>query len=324
ASSDTRDGVLNPLLAPGVEAVGTPTAVLVEGETHLFVRGTNRSIYWMNSEDRGWQSIGCCAGSDIAAVESSPGQIEIAFVGASSGRTLHSTYRSGRWSSWRYVANAPANRGTHDGYLAPALVSRAARTFDLFAVNSSGGLSVASFDGGWGGWTDLQPDQALISGPGWGARYRVPFRITARPAAIALNRDTIQLALVVGTRLFEPRVSFAGGRVQPEFTVGSRTGEVQADSAPALTTRANLSNPYRVVAVGPSGRLMHRFANGAWFEIGGIPADGTGVSAVATGRYNADLVILGTPMMSCVANCESDARAPNTQLQSGGIWLRSL
>jgi hypothetical protein len=68
------DSLPNPYLASGVEAVGTPGVVYVDGQTHVFARGSNNSMYWKNSlSPGGWVSLGCCAGSDPSAVQTGTG-----------------------------------------------------------------------------------------------------------------------------------------------------------------------------------------------------------------------------------------------------------
>jgi hypothetical protein len=94
-------------------------------------------------------------------------------------------------------------------------------------------------------------------------------------------------------------------------------------AAPGITKRNNSSAPYRVLIVRSGGFLVHRFSDSStWRDIGGIPRPGTGVSAMATGAFSADIVMNGTGQMGCVANCLPGSPSPGQGIQPGGIWVR--
>jgi hypothetical protein len=177
------DSLPNGYLASFVEAVGTPAIAYSNGTTHTFARGSNDHIYWKTgTTPGGWTSLGCCAGSDPAAVATDTGQIDLAFIGASSGKLIRTRRAAdGAWGGWFYVQDGlppggirPALDG--DGYVGPAIASRANNQMDFFVVRAADGLlSTISYNGSWSGWQTL-------SGPSYYVR--------ARPAAVALSTPT--------------------------------------------------------------------------------------------------------------------------------------
>jgi hypothetical protein len=96
-----------------------------------------------------------------------------------------------------------------------------------------------------------------------------------------------------------------------------------SQSPPALTKRDDAANPYRVLITTADGRIAHRFANGGWRDIGGIPMPGTGPSAVASGDFSAYIVMNGEDAKGCVTSCvPGDSPWPDTVARVGGLWLR--
>ena len=305
----------DPYLAPGVHAVGTPAITELDGEPLIVVRGSNDSMYWKTgTSPGGWTSMGCCAGTDPAIVTRASGHAVVTFVGAHSGRVIYSHFNNGSWGSWWYVPDGGEPRGGVGTYfgarIGPGIASRRTWWFDVFAVQANGRLAVISYMGGgnWTDWTTL------------GSSY---YDVDVRPAAVALDSNTVQLATVDNTRLYEPTVNFNGGAVTG-FATGPNTARVSNATAPGLTKRNSSSSPYRVLMVNEEGRLSHRFSGQSyWRDIGGIPHDGTGVSAVATGSFSADIIMNGEDVRGCDMNCiPGQSPSPGDVVQPSGLWLR--
>ncbi len=304
----------NPYLANGVHAVGTPAIAQVNGQPLIVVRGSNDHMYWKTgTSPGGWSSMGCCAGTDPAIVTRASGRAMLTFVGAQSGRVIYTEYNNGSWGGWWYTPDSGKPSGGVGSYygkrLGPGIASRRTWWFDIFAVQADGRLAVISYIGG-GQWTDWQ---TLGSG----------YDVDVRPAAVALDQNTVQLATVDNDRLYEPTLTFNGGSVS-SFGVGPITARVSNATAPAVTKRNSGSNPYRVLMVNKEGRLSHRFSGQSyWRDIGGMPQGQAGVSSVATGSYSADIVINGEDALGCDTTCiTGDAPDPAAVIQPGGIWLR--
>jgi hypothetical protein len=96
------------------------------------------------------------------------------------------------------------------------------------------------------------------------------------------------------------------------------------DTPPTLTRRANPENPYRVLITNTEGRVSHRFAEGGWLDIGGIPKPGSGPAAVGTGPYGALILMNGEDAKGCIHSCDAGAPRPDTVIQPGGLWLRKF
>jgi hypothetical protein len=315
----------DPYLAPRVEAVGSPAVAHFGGEDFdVFALGTDRQMYWRSfrgGRDGGsWRSLGCCAGSDPAAVSRQPGEIDLFFIGADSGRLVWTRYANGAWNNWRYPLNrVPAGglrRDSSDRYLGPAAASRGTDKLDVFVVRTDGRLASIHLDGDrWRGWTTQQ-----------GA-----YEVVARPAAVAQSETLVRLAIhTAGRWLYEPQLTLRGDAPR-RFDLGQSTGRLgHARNPPALAKRADARSPFRVVAINERGHLAHRFAGSErWEEVGGLVSHGTGPAAVAAGNFGAILVINGEPAArSCTNNCYGSGPCgtpgdfERAQPQPGGLWLR--
>jgi hypothetical protein len=319
----------NPYLPGGVTSVGTPAiAFQSEGNYDVFARGSDNRLHWRGVRNNltpvPWQSLGCCFGSDPAAISTADGEIDLFAVGATSGKLIHKRYQNGEWQAPVYVQGGyPAGgiKQTADGgYLGPAVASRGPGSLDVFVVRSDGRLSIVTLSNGqWTGWTSL------------GLGYNV----TARPAAVALSATRVQLAINRDeVNLYEPVLIFPPEI--PSFRLGSRRGTIASLSAPALTKRNDPDNPYRVLIVNADGRISHKFANGSWRDIGGMPKPGTGPSAVATGPSGAYILMNGADLIGCDASCgdwgdqqnqcalnaNGNQILPGRLIEPGGLWLR--
>jgi hypothetical protein len=318
----------DPLLAPGVEPVGTPAiANQSPGNFDVFVRGTDNRIYWKSFrrrwlpfepspiEDVGaWASLGCCFGSDPSAISRGDGQIDVVAIGAVTGRPSRKRFAGGAWGQWVYVRDGvPAGgikQAADQSYLGPAIAARTADSLDVFVVLASGTLAVTTLqNGSWTNWATLETAFA--------------YDVSARPAALALSSASVRLAINGnGGMLYEPLVRFAAVTAAAEMTLGNSTGWVQPGSAPALTARADAASPYRVLAVTTRGRVAHRFAGGGWRDIGGIPKSETGLSAVASGASSALIVMNGEDAVACRSTCDANQPLSGRRIQTGGVWLR--
>ena len=323
-------------LVPGVSAVGTPAVVFHSAGNHdVFVRGSNERLYrksfrrtWLPFEPEpvdtasAWTSLGCCFGSDPSAISRGNGQIDVVAIGASTGRPLRNRLVNEAWQGWVYVtAGVPTGglRQTPDGgYIGPAITSRAADSLDVFVVRTDGRLAATSLVAGvWQAWQTLsEPDTGKLLG--------LHYEVTARPAAVAVSATAVRLAINEReVHLYEPRVTFKWPNA-PVFELGTRTADMARLAPPALTTRSDASSPYRVLIATSGNRIAHKFAGGRFRDIGGIPAPGTGVSAVATGAYSALIVMNGEDMTGCVRTCLSGQPDPGGVIQPGGLWLREF
>lgn len=332
----------NPYLAPAVppsvtpvSAVGTPAIVFQsEGNFDVFVRGSDSCLYWKwernNLESAQWQSLGCEFSSDPAAISLGIDQIDL-FAVNNAGKLKRMRYQNGVWgASVNVQGGGPLNgiKMTADnlGYLGPAVASRGSTLLDIFVVRTDGRLSVVTLSGNQStGWTSL------------GSNYTV----TARPAAVALSATRVQLAInESNVNLYEPVLNFPPAT--PSFTLGARKGAIASQTPPALTKRTDLNSPYRVLIINADGRISHKFSNGSWRDIGGMPKPGTGPSAVATGPSSAYIVMNGADLIGCDASCgdwedEVNQCALNEYdekgnlilaierrkfIEAGGLWLR--
>jgi hypothetical protein len=255
-----------------------------------------------------WVSLGCCAGSEPAAVSRASDQIDLFFIGATSGKLIRIAYRHDTWHDWHFVDDGEPSAGiktTVNGFIGPAVTASTPDSFDVFVVRRDGRLALKSFgDGAWRAWRTL------------GQNYNV----TARPAAVALHPNQIQLAINESTvNLFEPSLQF----LPFAFTLGNLTGIVARGTPPALAKRDDIENRYRVIAVNSSGRLSHRFQHGAWRDIGGIPMPGTGAGVVSVGEFGAYIVINGDEVVGCNDACVAGGPATGgVSVQPSGLWMR--
>jgi hypothetical protein len=262
-----------------------------------------------------WESIDCGISSDPAAISLGGGQIDLFTVKFEQGseKLKYMRFQNEAWGAPSTVqGGAPIDglKPAAGGYLGPAVVSRGSTSLDVFVVRHDGRLSVITLSGGqWTGWTTL------------GQNYKV----TARPAAVALSATRVQLAINEnGVNLYEPVLTFPPE--MPSFTLGDLKGTTSRLAAPALAKRNDSNNPYRVVVVNADGRHSHRFTNGSWRDIGGIPMLGTGPTAVAVGSTGAFIVMNGTNLVGCNATCDdpTNSNANGTFIEPGGLWLRQF
>jgi hypothetical protein len=322
------DGRPDPLLAPGVGAVGTPAiAHQSAGNYDVFARGSNDRLYWKSfrrvwlpfepepvDQVSGWTSLGCCFGSDPAAISRGDGQIDVVAIGATTGRPLRRRLVNGAWQAWSYVTDGVPGDGLRQtpggGYIGPAVASRTPDTLDVFVVQSDGRLAATTLAMGvWQGWRTLG----------------IGYEVTARPAAVAESAYRVRLAINEReVNLYEPRVTF-GWPWPPSIDLGQATAQTAPNTAPGITSRASANSPYRVLIVTSDNRIAHKFAGGRWRDIGGIPQSGTGVSAVATGAYSALLTMNGEDVTGCDRTCLDGQPQPNGAfIQAGGLWLREF
>ncbi len=298
--------------ATRVWAVGSPAIVFQSsGDFDIFVRGADNNLYWKSIRNNFadlWRSLGCCFGSDPSAVSPRDGEIDLIAVGAYTGKLIHKHYENGVWGSASYLNDGYPSGGIkheYGEYIGPAIASRGTRSLDAFVVRSDGLLAVTTLqNGSWTAWSTL--------GQG--------YNVTARPAAVALSITRVQLAVNErGMYLYEGFLTFAPD--VPKFGL-FRTAVMAYNTPPALTKRDDANNPYRVLITNANGRISHRFANGSWIDIGGIPMLHTGPSAVATGKFSALIVINGEDATGCTVGCDPHATQPNQFIRPGGLWLR--
>ncbi len=315
--SASTDALRDPYLdhSPVITAVGTPAiAVQSPGNYDIFARGTNNRLYWMairGSSRSRWTSLGCCFGSDPAAISRRDGEIDVVAIGADTGRLVMTHYANGEWGGWTYVRADDPQKGikkaSDEGYIGPAIASRGQETLDVFVVQGDGLLAVTTLeDETWSAWGTL------------GRGYNV----TARPAAVALSETTVKLAVNErGMYLYEGALKFSPAT--PAFGL-TRMAIMAYETPPALAARDDPDNPYRIFIANGDGRISHRFANGAWRDIGGIPKSGTGPAAVATGRSGVAIVINGEDATGCDLTCMpgEDPEPDGEVIQPGGLWLR--
>ena len=314
------DTMPDPYLAFGVWAVGTPAvAYQSSGNWDIVVRGSDNHLYhraYRRDVPSAWTSIGCCAGSDPSAVSRTSGTMDVAVIGAESGKLIRISYANGNWGRWHYVRDGypsggikPAMNG--DGFIGPGIASRGAFSLDIFVVGADGVLAVTTLSGdNFGEWRTLGRD----------------YVVTARPAATALSAAQVQLAINErSTNLYEPVVNFPP--LELSFNLGSLKAVTALNSPPALTLRSDLANPYRVLITNTEGRISHRFKNGSWRDIGGIPTPGTGPSAVAEGAFGARIIMNGEDQTGCVTRCIANGLggpAVIRAIQPGGLWVRKF
>jgi hypothetical protein len=321
--------------ATRTSAVGSP-AIAHEspGNYDVFSLGSDRRIWWkkyrrvqtviayVNGKPvlgwrdtvSAWQSIGCCFASEPSAVSRAPERIDVAAI-STLGEVQRIKYVDGAWNApltLRGGAPSGGNRYAGNGrYVGPAIASRGADLLDVFVVRADGRLAVTTWrNGNWEAWQTLGALGA--------------YTVTARPAAVGLADDFVQLAINESeTRLFEPGVSFGAGA--PAFALGVARGTVQRLAPPALTdhTGAPDNNRYRVLVTNASGRISIRGEVGAWRDIGGIPQPGTGPAAVGSGDETFLAVINGEDATSCRNPfCHPNAPSAGQVIQPGGLWIR--
>ena len=177
----------DPYLAPNVTPVGTPAiAFQSAGNYDIFVLGSNDRLYWKavrnNVIPARWESLGCCYGSEPAAISMGDGQIDLFAVNSLTGKLLRKSYRNGEWGAAAAVQGGYPTGGikpTGDfTFLGAAVASRGPDSLEVFVVRSDGRLSVTSLSNGqWTGWTSLGRD----------------YNVTARPAAVAVSATRVQL-----------------------------------------------------------------------------------------------------------------------------------
>lgn len=317
------DALPNPYLAEDVEAVGTP-AISYQGPGNydIFVLGSDHQLYWkrfQGDEADEWVPMGCCIGSEPAAYSRNNGEIDLLAVEYITGRLFYNHFEAGAWAGWELVLDGyPPGRikaGTTTKYIGPAATARSVDLLDVLVVREDGLLSLTTLeDGNWSDWHTL--------GEG--------YDVTARPAAIAMPPDQIQLAINESVdELYEPLVTFTPEG--PEFVLGELKGYTADSTPPALARRReDPFNPYRVLITNQDDHISHRFTLGRWRDIGGVPLEGTGPSAVTMGPYSALIVMNGEDAWSCRTNCftvPSPPGDPNPglgpgEIQPGGLWLR--
>jgi hypothetical protein len=320
ADSDTRP---DPLLADGVSAVGTPAvAWQSEGNYDVFARGSDDRIYWKSIRRRfvngvavnsraPWTSLGCCFASDPSAVAPAFGHVEVAAIGAVTGRPSKKRLLDDAWGGWTYVAGetpseiASLQVGSRIG---PAIASRPGGVLDVFVVLNTGNLAVSTrVNGVWTNWTEFEKN----------------VNITARPAALAVSGSEVRLAVTADdVKLYEPLVTFNADSRSPTATFGVQQATTQYRSAPAIAARADARQPYRVLIVGSEGRVAHKFQGGAWRDIGGIPLVRTGITAVGDGALGALIVMQGEHVFACALTCVANQPNPGGFIQTGGVWMR--
>jgi hypothetical protein len=313
----------DPDLAPDVSPVGTPAvAWQSEGNYDVFSRGSDDRIYWKSFrrlflngawvDTRGaWTNLGCCFASDPAAVSPAPGHVEVTAIGAVTGRPSKKRLLNNAWGDWTFVGGAlpSAIAATQEGWrIGPAVASRGGGVLDVFVVLDTGNLAVSTRVGGvWTNWTEFEKN----------------VDISARPAALAVAANVVRLAVTADdTKLYEPVVTFNADNRNPTAAFGVKQATTQYRAAPALAARADAAQPYRVLIVGPEGRLAHKFAGGAWRDIGGIPLVGTGVTATGDGAFGALIVMQGEYAFGCSLTCLAGQPEPGGFIQNGGVWLR--
>ena len=323
--SDTRP---DPMLAPGVSPVGTPAVAWQnEGNFEVFARGSDNRIYWKSFRRRvvagvvinsrgAWTSLGCCFASDPSAVSPAFGHVEVAAIGADSGRPAKKRLLNDVWGGWTYVGSDPPSdiALTQEGWrIGPAIASRAGGLLDVFVVLDSGNLAVSTrVNGAWTNWTEFEKN----------------VDVTARPAALAMSASQVRLAVTADdNKLYEPLVTFNNDSRSPTASFGVRQATTSYRTAPALAARPDAVQSYRVLIVGPDGRVMHKFQGASWRDIGGIPLVGTGVGAVGDGAFGALVVMHGEYAFGCSLTCLApDATHPNPApggfVQPGGLWMR--
>jgi hypothetical protein len=316
-----QDALPDPYLADDVEAVGTPAiSYQGPGDYDIFVLGSDHQIYWKSFRDddaEDWSPMGCCIGSEPAAYSRNHGEIDLLAVEYITGRLFYNHFEAGAWAGWQLVLDGyPPGRiklGTSTKYIGPAATARNADVLDVFVVRRTDGLlSLTTLENGnWSMWHTV------------GAGYDV----TARPAAIAMPPDQIRLAINESVdQLYEPLVTFTSAG--PVLVLGELKGHTADWTPPALARRReDPFNPYRVLITNRDGRISHRFAMGRWRDIGGVPLEGTGPSAVTTGPYSALIVMNGEDAWSCRTKYRPVAGDPDPgdgpdEIQPGGLWLR--
>lgn len=306
------DTMPNPYFMGTVSAVGTPAVARLNGATHMFARGSNDAIYWKAGEGPGgWTSLGCCAGSDPSAVVTGSNRLHVTFVGASSGKVIHTAYNNGSWGSWLYTQGGypPGGLKSVNGkYLGPAIAYRGATSsIDIYAVRADGRLAVTTRAGGWEPWRTL------------GSGYTV----SSRPAAVALSTNEVQLAFMNNSLLYEPKVAWSG--TNPSVSgLGVVTGLGMSNTAPGLAKRDHSTKRYRVLVQNVHGHLAQRVeGESIWRDLGGEPAPGTGFSAVQVGRFGARIVMNGEDAKACDETCQTEPN-PGAFIQPGGVWLRTF
>jgi hypothetical protein len=311
-----------PYLAEDVEAVGTPAiSYQGPGDYDIFVLGSDHQLYWKRfQEDQAddWVPMGCCIGSEPAAYSRNNEEIDLLAVEYFTGRLFYNRFEAGAWAGWQLVLDGypPDAEGIKEGtsteYIGPVAAARSVDLLDVFVVRDDGLLSLTTLENGnWSMWQTV--------GEG--------YDVTARPAAIAMPPDRIQLAINESVdKLYEPLVTFTPG--DPLFVLGELKAYTADSTPPALARRReDPFNPYRVLITNRDGRISHRFTRGRWRDIGGVPLEGTGPSAVTMGPYSALIVMNGEDAWSCQTKCTSVPGDPNPgpgpgEIQPGGLWLR--
>lgn len=151
------------------------------GRLDVFGRGFDNALWQARFADgqwSGWSSLGGGLTSRPAAASWGPGRIDVVVKGTDNA-FWHRGFGTpwppwGLWSSWRSL----------DGQMAsgPALASPGSRRLELFANSPRlGGLVQRSYDGGWGAWSEVEPDPV-------GAQWD--------PAAACPGQDRIDLVFV--------------------------------------------------------------------------------------------------------------------------------
>lgn len=334
----TNSTLPNPYLATGVAPVGTPAIAVDRSGSHsfqqlwhVFSRGTDDNIYhkrmWTSGNEVNadpWQSIGCCASSDPAAVALSNGDVVAAFVGTSSGKVIKAVYdrSEDEWDDWFYVngglpngavktTNYPlSGGGESSGYVGVGIASRSGSKFDIIAARADGGIGIVSWTG-----------SAYTS---WSTQ-RTSWTVRARPGAAASAAGEVRVALNVEYEARQLRLTFdANDALLGTGTATNDGGNLRSRAAPlGIAMRSN--GTWRMVGINGNDRVQHWFSHiGEWRDIGGIVTYKNGVAVDWVDGFKAKLVMNGEDMTGCDTNCSvlAPGVSPGKYIQPGGLWIR--
>ena len=335
---NSNDTLPDPYLDDGVSPIGTPAVAVDRSGTHGFQqlwhvlqRGTDNNIYhkrmWTSGNEVSsdpWESIGCCSDSDPAAVALANGDVVAAFIGATSGKVLKTTYHrdTGDWGDWFIVKGGLPNGavktttyalpdgGEEDGHVGVGISSRSGSKFDIIAAREDGGLGIVSWTGS--AYTDWSTE-------------RTSWTVWARPAAAASAAGEVRVALNVDYSVRQLRLTFDTS--DNLLGTGSATndgGNLSSKRAPVgIAMRSN--GTWRIVAINQDERVEHWFSHlGEWRDIGGIPQYRTGVAVDWVEGYKAKIVMNGEDMKGCDTSCldPKEGVVRGQFIQPGGLWIR--
>jgi hypothetical protein len=301
-----------PDLVRDVPPVGSPAIARVDATRSMVIaRGSNDTLYAAEVADGAsavavpWTRLGCCAGSDPAAVYrgTSGGKpvIDVVFVGRDSGRVVQTSYRGGKWSGLSYVPGGPAGGiaeraiGGPTRFAAPAIAAWDATRRDVFVTGADTVLYHA-YEVAGRGWSSWRPVSDSAGGR-WspGAAYTANGRLF-----VAINTGTIRVR------------KLEDGAWEPVWW--NKGGTPAGLAAPAVTGRRG--GWYRLFVTDGENRLATYPAlpDFEWGLVGGVLDADSSPAVYPVDEDGLRMAIHGTLLVDHLGG----------EIEDGGLWLRSV